>query len=89
MTFNHIAFIEEVVRDYYASIENIETIFDIHYKRVFGNNSSQDNARILQEIMGYENITEIKIYDFLFFKIEDILNDNYESDAETEDEKDD
>ena len=86
MSFNHISFIEEVVRDYYASIHTVETVFDIHYNRVFGNSTRQEIEHTLQAIIGSDNITNIKLYDFLFFRVEDVVNDNDESDAETEDE---
>lgn len=88
MSFNQTTFEEEVISDYYANDSTIETIFENHYNRVLGSNTREKNDEILQALIGADNISEIKLYDYLFFKIEDIINDNYESDADTEDESD-
>lgn len=89
MSFNQTAFEQEVISDYYSSDDStIEMIFENHYNRVLGCNTREKNDEILQTLIGADNISEIKLYDYLFFKIEDIINDNYESDANTEDDSD-
>ncbi len=88
-TFDETAFIDAVVKDYYEDAEkSLYSIVEENYQRVIGFNSS--NEKTIQDY--YNSITtyqcdEIKnesVFSILFNKIQQIIDDNYDSDDDTD-----
>jgi hypothetical protein len=90
-TFDEYTFINTIVKEYYENAEkSLYSIVEENYQRVIGFNSS--NEKTIQDY--YTSIStfqcdEIKnesVFSILFNKIQQIIDDNYDSDDDTDTE---